>query len=394
MLTPSLPSESRASLDDLAQAERALSTHAEFGDSIQIETRVLARYRFGLEVLAEYLPSLRDSVERVNDAPDEWARHFLYDPGLRLAIENALAMLERKSLRSPDLLEAWLPAAWNAIERDPDRTYSESAFAPSGSVRVGPGKWSWVAPFDQTSDPLLQPLRRNLEAALPTTSTCLATSPWIIQRLDTACSLLGAVLPQLGASTLRHIAAISVIETKAEEGNLLSASGGDVAPSTMVVSPRQLENPWDAAGHLLHEGLHLKLFDVARSHALLRDPDERVEIPWRQVPFTLSRVVFSFHVYVHMLLFKAAVERRGARYFHIYGEPRAHDTRAQAMSVVRNDESARFGRAIDRTRFLYERLSGPWSSHLTRDGLRLVEWLTSSVERIEGSLRPPSGERT
>ena len=241
--------------------------------------------------------------------------------------------------------------------------------------------------LDQADDPRLQALRANQAASLPSTSRCLAATPELLAQLDRACSLLAAVLPRLGRTVLRHIAAIGVIETRLEEGSLLSASGGDVAPSTMVVSPRQLENPWDAAGHLLHEGLHLKLFDVARAHTFLRDPDVLVDIPWRKVQFTLARVVFSFHVYVHMLVFKAAVDTVGARCFEAFGEPRAVETRAQPMSVVRNDDTARFGRSIDRTRFLHERLTGPWSAHLSPDGARLVDWLVSCVERIEPEVR-------
>jgi hypothetical protein len=363
-------------------AERALMTHAAFGDSRQIELRVLARYRFGLELAADHLPSLREVAARVDSLPEDGARRLFLDPALRLAMENAIAQLESASLRAPSPLEDLLPAALAEHTQDPSRTYTESRVCQTGSTRVGPARTAWVGQLDRAQDPLLQSLRANLAAALPTASTYLSPTPAILEQIDRACSLLSDVFPILGPAVLGHIAAIGVIETRAEEGNLLSASGGDVAPSTMVVSPRQLVNPWDAAGHLLHEGLHLKLFDVARVHSLLREPDVRVDIPWRKVPFTLSRVVFSFHVYVHMLLFKAAVDEVGAKYADVYGEPRSIAVRAQPMSVVRSNETAEYGRATDRTRFLYEHMRGPWSPYLSPDGAALIEWLTSCIERI------------
>jgi hypothetical protein len=381
------PGRATLPADAVEQVEHALSTHPELGDSARIERRVVERYRFGLEILSDHLPSLGAAAALVSRWPAEEARRFFLDPGLRLALEDALARLERGTLRSPDPLEGWLPAALAAHRQDPRTTYTESRACPPGPRRVGPERSAWVGQLDQASDPRLQELRANLAASLPSSSTCLAATPALLEQLDRACSLLAAVLPRLGPAVLRHIAAIGVIETRLEEGSLLSASGGDVAPSTMVVSPRQLENPWDAAGHLLHEGLHLKLFDVARAQSFLREPDVLVDIPWRSVQFTMARVVFSFHVYVHMLLFRAAVDGMGARCFETYGEPRAVPTRAQPMSVVRNDDTARFGRSIDRTRFLHQRLSGPWARHLSPDGARLVDWLVACVERIEPAVR-------
>lgn len=388
MLTePRIPTAVYPPLEIVEQSEHLLSTHPEFGDSTVIERRVLARYRFAVEVMSDYLPSVAGPAAAVASCTDEEAQRLFHDPGLRLALENAVGRLESGELRAPDPLEDWLPAALDALDRDPSMTYTESRVCPPGPRRVGMARSAWVGPLDRTEDPLLQDLRANLARSLPTTSACLAASPTILRQLETACSLLTHVLPSLGPAVLGHIAAIGVIETRAEEGNLLSASGGDVAPSTMVVSPRQLESPWDAAGHLLHEGLHLKLFDVARMHSFFRDADVLLDIPWRRVQFTLSRVLFSFHVYVHMLVFKAAVDGLGSRYFDLYGEPGAVRTRAQAMSVVRNAENEQYGRGIDRTRFLCEQLSGPWSAHLSSDGSRLVEWLTSSVERLAPAVR-------
>jgi hypothetical protein len=377
----------------IEEVERALLNHPDFGDSSRIEKRVLTRYRFGLELAADHLPSLRDVAALVDSLPEAGARRLFLDPAVRLAMENAIGRLESGSLRAPDPLEDLLPAAVAEHARDPSRTYTESRVCQTGSTRVGPARTAWVGQLDRAQDPRLQSLRANLAAALPTTSTYLAPTPAILEQVDRACSLLSDIFPSLGPAVLGHVAAIGVIETRAEEGNLLSASGGDVAPSTMVVSPRQLVNPWDAAGHLLHEGLHLKLFDVARVHSLLREPDVLVGIPWRKVPFTLSRVVFSFHVYVHMLLFKATVDEVGAKYFDVYGEPHSISVRAQPMSVVRSNETAEYGRAIDRTRFLHEHMVGPWSPYLSRDGAALIDWLTSCVERIAPDVRSPSRGR-
>lgn len=136
----------------------------------------------------------------------------------------------------------------------------------------------------------------------------------------------------------------------------------------------------------MHEGLHLKLFDVVRSHSLIRE-ERSVVIPWRAVRFTLVRALFSFHVYTHMLLFKAATEAADPAVFQRFGEPGSYQSRAHAMSVAKTDQTANYGRSLDRARFLRDKLQGEWSAGLTEEGQSLVEWLTTSLDGIEPTLR-------
>jgi hypothetical protein len=389
MIPSTRSSVSAAAVSSVAAVDRDLSTHPEFGDSALITARVLARYEFGLELFAERLPRIAHLVPAIAAWDAESRRELFRDTALQLALEMAFDRLESGTLGPPDPLEELLPRVVASFSARPARGFSESQL--SATARLEPFG-IWVGRFDTaTADPLLATLQANFRRAFldrGLRSQCKTPDEAILGKLERACALLGAVLPGVGASALGHIAGIGILEADKEEGVLLSASGGDPIPSTMVIAPAQLENPWDAAGHLLHEGLHLKLFDVARSHALLADPDVEVDIPWRAVPFSLVRALFSFHVYVHMVFFKAAVDWTGPAFYARFGDPWAYTTRMQAMSVAKNRADDQFGRSLDRARHIGARLQGPWAGHLTEEGRGLVRWLIDCVERLVPELNP------
>ncbi|HYO56169.1 aKG-HExxH-type peptide beta-hydroxylase [Archangium sp.] len=372
----------------IAASDQSFSLHPEFGDSGQILQRNLARYQFGLEIFSDYLPSLRSLLPKIFSWDEATQRRFFHDPGLRLALEEAFAHLEHQALRPPHPIEGFLADAVDEFSKDSRRTYTEARLS-TGSV-VGAPREAWIGRFERPEDPRLQALAANFRASTSEMAQCLIPDAQVLERLEQAYGILAAVLPRVGPSALSHISAISLLDVKREEGSLLSGSGGDLVPSTIVISPLQLPNPWDVAGHLLHEGLHLKLFDVVRTQALIQQRDLTVVIPWRAVRFSLVRALFSFHVYAHMLLFKSAVEHADRRIFERYGEPVSYRSRAHAMSVARNDQTAHYGRSLDRAKFLREKLQGEWSPHLTEDGRNLVEWLTGCLDEVEPELRQPA----
>jgi hypothetical protein len=96
--------------------------------------------------------------------------------------------------------------------------------------------------------------------------------------------LLCELLPYSGAGVLPHVALVGFATDEQADGQLYSLSGGDPLPAAILMAPGRLDSPWTAAEILLHEGLHLKLFDVLRSGSLVADPELPVPIPWPRRP--------------------------------------------------------------------------------------------------------------
>jgi hypothetical protein len=369
-------------LDVVRSADRALSEHPSFGDSPKILARVLARYRFGLELFAERLPSLRAAVATVEKLGDVDARRIFFDPLVRLALEQAFSDLEAGQLASPHPLEEMLPGALQALplglceSRMPTRWRVGASAAP---------KWLWdvARPTDAYSRALHAAFDGVFGANPKSSGTLLSPDAAAHQQVEDALELLSTLLPHSGASALTHIEAIALLTAKLEGGTVLSAAGGDLTPSTIFLSLKDLGNVWDIAGCLLHEGLHMKLFDATRAVSVASEPNETIQVPWRNVRWSIVRTVFAYHVYVHLSLFKAAALSAERALFDRFGDPAAYVSRPHAMSVVNNGGASRYGRSIDRARYLGEQLLNTWSHLLTPQGRDFVRWLRDSLAPVD-----------
>jgi hypothetical protein len=201
--------------------------------------------------------------------------------------------------------------------------------------------------------------------------------------IDEAAELLTAVLPQLGPGVIEHIAAVGLLAGTGPEGRQLSAAGGDLVPGTIVLHPCVLESVWTTAGLLLHEGLHLKAFDITRSFSLVADADVTVEVPWRrQVRWDVRRVLFAFHVYAHVALFHAAAAYRAGELSDRFGDPPEN-------AAVSRGAAGEYASAVQRAAFLGEQLAGSLTASLTSDGRRMVGWLLESTAPLIGWPPPP-----
>lgn len=365
-------------LEVIRAADRELTRHAELGDSRRISAKVLERYKFGLELFAERLPEVAELVPVLTAGGDEQARRLYRDPIVRMVMEDAFKKLEKGTLVPPQAeLAQTLSLAAEALASPEGLGPSEARM--SRRFRVGVDQDTFVWCFEHSEDPFIRKLEKGFDWAFASRGArpgrLVTPDADMVTQLDRACSLLAQVLPEVGPSALGHISAVGIVEVEVEGGKMLSASGGDGIPSTIFISPEQLRNPWDAAGHLLHEGLHLKLFDVVRAHSLVKPDSGMVEIPWRNIRWTMIRAVFAFHVYAHIELYRAAVGQADARLCREFGEPGSYSTSRHAMSVSRDDGSTPYSRSVERTRFLGRQLSSTWASQLTPDGLFLTRWL-------------------
>ncbi|WP_394842827.1 HEXXH motif-containing putative peptide modification protein [Pendulispora brunnea] len=373
-------------------ADETLVQHAQFGDSTKILAKVLARYRFGVDLFAERLPAvaqIASAVERLNDVD---ARRLFCDPLVRLKLEEAFSDLEGRRLASPHPLEAFLVRALEALPLG----LCESHMPSHWPIRSEHPKWLWaVADSDDAHARELHAAFDGIFAKDSKGGGGVLLNPDAASRrkIEEAIALLSTLLPHSGAAALRHIDAIALLQAKIEGGTVLSAAGGDVTPSTVFLSLEELGNPWDIAGCLLHEGLHMKLFDAGRSLALATAPAETIQVPWRPVRWSIVRAVYAYHVYVHLSLFKAAALVAEKSTIEQFGNPADYVSRPHAMSVVNNGSVSRFGRSIDRARYLGEQLLGPWSHLLSAQGKSLVTWLSRALAPVSNDVFGDSTEQ-
>ncbi|WNG18204.1 aKG-HExxH-type peptide beta-hydroxylase [Cystobacter fuscus] len=367
--------------DAVHASDKALSDHPFFGDSPRILAKVLARYRFGLELFAERLPSIARAAAAVEALGDADARRIFFDPLVRLMLERAFSDLEAGRLASPHPLEEMLPGALEALPLGLCESRMPSRW------RVGSEVPKWLWDVARPADPYSKALHSAFDGifgANPTSGGTLLSPDASAQRkIQDSIELLSQLLPHSGAAALTHIEAIALLSARLEGGTVLSAAGGDLTPSTIFLSLEDLGNPWDIAGCLLHEGLHMKLFDATRSVSVAAEPNETIQVPWRNVRWSIVRTVFAYHVYVHLSLFKAAALSADRALIDRFGDPSAYVVRPHAMSVVNNDNASRFGRSIDRARYLGERLQNAWSHLLTPQGREFVRWLSDSLSPVD-----------
>jgi hypothetical protein len=158
-----------------------------------------------------------------------------------------------------------------------------------------------------------------------------------------------------------------------------SASGGDPFPATVFIAPEELEDPWYTAGALLHEGLHLLLFEVIRCGAMVVDSVELddlvISIPWRQGDWSVVRALFALHVYTHIALFDEAARYAPEDLRAAYGEPPETIADSDSTGVVG------YRTAASRARHLADALQAR-PDLLTLYGREFVDWLAGVLDDL------------
>ena len=198
--------------------------------------------------------------------------------------------------------------------------------------------------------------------------------PGFVDDLRRGCDLLALLLPELSASVLDHVRLVGVLGD--EHLRIASATFTGI-PSTMFIPGEKVNSmPWQAAETLLHEAAHLKLIDLDAARSLygpeIFSPQGggalTVRAIWRwkeQGPladWTIRRAWYAFHVYVHLALFFARVERMEERLADDFGTPPV---------------PGRLGleRALGRAGYLGEELAAHVERMFDLDGRRFFAWL-------------------
>ncbi|MGY0231435.1 aKG-HExxH-type peptide beta-hydroxylase [Longispora urticae] len=368
-------------MTSVSDTDRALSAHPDFGDAGAVLRRQVARLRVGLLMLHRRhdLPE----AARLAGGEDAELRAFLHDPVLRNAFETDLAMAGAGLPGSE--LGAFLPAA---LCRD---------LSPA-PVPAWPGLGHaivWTG-LDGPGDPVAGRLDQLLAGLFPAATAEAPIEPSAAQLdcLARGAELLTTLLPRVGAGVLRHVGLVGLGRDDSPEGPLYSVSGGDGLPATIFLSPERVTNPWDAAGAILHEGLHLVLFEISRSGALVVDgeAESTVDIPWRVTPWSTMRVLFAVHVYAHLVAFTAAARQAPPGVTARFGPP----PERPAMSGS-TPGRAEYATPLARVAFLAEQLERHVAHRLTPYGRQFVGWLVDALEELEPGVRagwPPAPAAT
>lgn len=375
-------------LPSYVQIDRILGTDPQFGDAGAIEARNIARYRLGLTVLARRFPEAADRFERLGKADDAALRPYIYDPVLRNAFEDDLVALENHR-QDPGKL------ARHLTEDDldvgdglgPCERLMSPQYRPWADRGVG---WVWTEPRPEAGRlPLAERLEELKEGTFVDMRGArrVTPEPAHLAGLSRGAELLAELLPYAGAGVFPHISLVGLARGESDDGELYSLSGGDPLPSALFVAPEHLSDPWMTAEILLHEGLHLKQFDVLRTGSLVADPGHQVEIPWRLTSWSLTRVLAALHVYSHMVLFFAAAAEAPAGLRERFGAPPTTEDVGVPTPGSRAAVEGGYDTSAERAGYLGRQALEVHGSALTPAGRRFVEWLLEAVAPLAPGVR-------
>ncbi|MYX29065.1 hypothetical protein GTY75_20925 [Streptomyces sp. SID8381] len=366
----------------MTRVDQILVSDRHFGDSHAIEARNLARLRVGLGLLAAEEPGERRSMGEAAALDDVSMRRLMYDPVLRNAFEDAIAMMEN-GLDGGAALEGYLRHVLQSGRSGLGPCERISSTPRRAWPRLGP---AWILGSLSPEDPAEERLADRMRELYAGSFDGGAADPIkatdaMAGALSAGADLLTALLPETGASVLRHVALVGFTRGESADGPLQSLSGGDPLPSAILMAPERLENSWVAAETLLHESAHLKLFDALRAGAVTTEPNLLVPIPWRTERWRLIRVLVALHFYTHLLVFQEAAANAGAELTAVHGERPADEEVDEATPGTPAASAGTHQSAAERVAYLAECAVGEWR-HLTPHGRRLVRWMFSVLGRM------------
>ena len=361
---------------DVTQAvERELAGHPVFGDTRGILDRARTLALMRLEALSRG-PSARELFRELRKEGNRRAAADVLDDPVVLRIGRELLEAVRRGERSPSgEAEAVFAAVLHHLRRGPPGLPVAAGCAHHFRSRPsGPSITVWDPDVPETVvNRRFALFAGNLLSGLfpERRSRCLLRpEPGFVDALRRGCDLLALLLPELSASVLDHVRLVGVLR----DGRSSSASITFLAiPSTMFLSGK-IVKPWRAAETLLHEAVHLKMTDLATARSLyrpgalsLRDGAPTIRAIWRKeqgplADWPIRRAWYAFHVYVHLALFFARVERMEEFLADDFGTPPVPG-------------GLGLERALGRAGYLGEELAAHVERVFDLDGRRLFAWL-------------------
>jgi hypothetical protein len=367
-----------------SRIDRVLGSDVQFGSTAAIQARNLARFRLGLSLLGRCNPDSAEHLQKLSEMSPENISRISCDPVLHNAFEDDIVSLENGAAGA----ERFTWYLRNTVVTD-----AADGLGPCERLmtpRISPWRqqadtWVWTR-LEAGKGPG-EKLAARLTELLTGSFTEAFTGPIVPDQkmcgaLGRGAGLLSELLPISGGGVLPHISLVGFAEDEQADGAFQSLAGGDPLPAAVFLSPECLAEPWVTAEALLHEGLHLKLFDVVRSCSFVADPRTVVPIPWRVTQWSLTRVLFALHVYCHLLLFRQACEDAPAGLRDRYGEPPADEEIDAPTPGSRAAREGGWHTVLERTTYLAQQVRDTYSADLTPDGNRFVDWLLSAIEPL------------
>jgi predicted O-methyltransferase YrrM len=361
--------------------EQALASAKPFGDDFHILDQMRDRVIQRLEQLAPDLPAAGELLDAVAHSPTSDHRRLFLETTLRSAIGHAHKQLTSCAPRGLRLLRLTDCAAiLRTAARYVEQGGTDTPLQDGSLVGLGPKPhhgWIWRDEHpDDTYGRALRELVIERYGILPS-----APDPGDIEMLQTGARLLEELLPSLAPNALHHAHVVACVPRS--RIFIGSSSRSDLAG--MFFLGQSLGSPWWIAEHLLHESIHLKLYDLIAGHTLVQsDGGTRsipVVIPWRPSRlsggnrFAARRVLAAFHVYVHLALLSTVAERRApeleATYGPLSGMVDSHRARARARYL---------GRQLQAQPLCWDELGA------IRQGL--ADWLHSLVDILDPAPAP------
>jgi predicted O-methyltransferase YrrM len=368
----------------LAVVEDVLVKHPAFGDSSYIQGQLDTVFRRRLDRVAAHLGEARKLSDALAAADLETRRRVAGCTVIRCAVHHAHGRLEAATpygLAADDCAQLFEAAARH-LSAGRAGTPFENGSAPLerlGTEDCHGWIWDEAYPDDLFGRAFRQILDVEYGGGL------VSAEPEQLAVLRKGDELLRELLPSLSRSALRHAHLIGCFpDVRFWKGKLSSSQirvGG-----VIFLNQKMLTDPWVTAEHLLHESLHHKLYDFRHGHTLL-DPEtcgERAPKVWsawnapeltRANCWDVHRAFAAFHVYVQLALLALVAERRRDELEPIYGENRA-------MICSR--------KALERARWLGERLGDDCFRQLGEAGRRMRDWLMSILDALDPA-PPPKG---
>lgn len=374
----------RLSPELLAVIEEALVKHQAFGDSDYILGQLEVAFVRRLERIARDLPIAGDLLAAFQVA-DSYTRYRLSgNTVIRCAVQHAY--IQSESEKAVGLAPSECREVFEATLHHLRQGKSGSPYE-SGAIelqRLGPGPhhgWIWSDAYPD--DAFGRSFRKILDIEYGGQLCSIDADE--LAMLRTGEELLRELLPSLAISALTHAHQIGCFPDQGFWKGKVSSSqirmGG-----TIFLNRQVLRNPWCTAEHLLHESLHQKLYDFRHGHSLLD-----VDTPMKDAPRVVSqwnadelnksnhwdthRSFAAFHVYVQLALLATVAEQRAPELEAKYG---------RYCGLIESRK------ALDRARYLGEKLKEVCASQLGLAGERLRQWLMAILDHLDPT-PPPAG---
>ena len=371
-----------AGLDVTQALERELAGHPVFGDTHGILDRARTLALMRLEALSRGTSARELFRELRKEGNRRAAADVLDDPVLLRIGRDLLEAVLRGERSTPGETEEVFAAILHHLRHGPPGL-PVAAGCPHHfhSRRSGPSITVWDPDVPETvvARRFASSADDSLSGLFPERrSRCLQRpGPGFVDDLRRGCDLLALLLPELSASVLDHVRLVGVLI----DGRLSSITFMAI-PSTMFISGEIVDTPWQVAETLLHEAVHLKMTDLATARSLYRpealspeDGAPTIRAIWRwkaQGPladWSIRRAWYAFHVYVHLALFFARVERMEEFLADDFGMPPVPG-------------GLGLKRALGRAGYLGEELAVHVEGMFDLDGRRLFAWLRRMLSRL------------